>query len=389
MSKFFPLRALTHPSELIRQFTPNWFTLNMGTGIVFILLAQFPLDFPWRMKFVHMLFWADAFFFILFFGLFATRWLFFRHYALPLLRHPVQSMYFGALPMALIPLVNGLVILFPQWSWAPQTALYLWWIDVFLCLGVGWLVPLFQFILQEHSLENMTGVWLLPIVPAEVAASSAGLLALHLPVAQARTLVVTSYALWGMSVPLALGILTLLYFRLAVHKLPPKDMGVSTWLALGPLGTGALALQTLGVAAPYALHGSPLASLGQLAEPIGVVGALVLWGLGLWWLVTAMVLTQVQVRRGLPFNLGWWGFTFPLGVYIASTYALGSHTGIVAFTIFAAMLTVGLVGIWIVVATRSLHGLWSGHLVHAPCLASRVTVPHPLVKTVNVGQKNH
>ncbi|MDE3020853.1 MAG: TDT family transporter [Pseudomonadota bacterium] len=375
MRKFFPLHALAHPSELIRQFTPNWFTLNMGTGILFILLAQFPFNFPWRMGIVHMLFWADTLFFMLFFGLFTTRWLFFRHYALPLLRHPVQSMFFGALPMALIPLVNGLVMLFPQWSWGSQAALYLWWFDVFLSLGVGWLVPIYQFVLQEHSLENLTGVWLLPIVPAEVAASSAGLLAMHLPVSQARILVVTGYALWGMSVPLALGILTLLYFRLAVHKLPSKDMGVSTWLALGPLGTGALALQTLGVAAPHALSGSPLSALGLLAEPMGVAGALILWGLGLWWLMTAMVLTLVQIRRGLPFNLGWWGFTFPLGVYIASTFALGIHSGIIAFTFFSVLLTVALAGIWSVVAARSLYGLWSGHLVHAPCLASMTEVP--------------
>ncbi|MBW4046453.1 MAG: TDT family transporter [Proteobacteria bacterium] len=371
MHRFLPLQALAHPRELIRQFTPNWFTLNMGTGIVFTLLAQFPLDFPGRMLLVHVLFWADAAIFIFFFTLFTTRWIFFRHYALPLLRHPVQSMFLGALPMALIPLINGLATMFPQWPWAPQAAVQLWWLDVALSLAVGWLVPLMMFCAQEHGLDRMTGVWLLPIVPAEVAASSAGLLANHLPLPQARDLVVAGYALWGMSVPLALGILTLLYFRLAVHKLPPQEMAVSTWLTLGPLGTGALALQTLGVAAERALVGTPLAPLASLAEPLGVVGALVLWGFGLWWLLTAALLTAVQARRGLPFNLGWWGFTFPVGVFIAATYGLGVHTGLRAFTVFAAALTSALLGIWLVVAARSLHGLWHGHLVHAPCLADR------------------
>ena len=371
MRRLLPLRALAHPRELVRQFTPNWFTLNMGTGIVFTLLAQFPMDFPGRMALVRALFWADAGMFIFFIIVFATRWLLFRQYALPLLRHPVQSMFLGALPMALIPLVNALGTMFPQWPWAPQAAVQLWWLDVVLSLAVGWLVPLMMFCAQEHRLERMTGVWLLPIVPAEVAASSAGLLANHLPLTQAAHLVVAGYVLWGMSVPLALGILTLLYLRLALHKLPPQDMAVSTWLSLGPLGTGALALQTLGVAAERALAGTVLAPLTALAEPLGVVGALVLWGFGLWWLLTAAFLTLVQARRGLPFNLGWWGFTFPVGVFIAATYALGTHTGMGAFTVLAAALTSALLGIWLVVAARSLHGLWHGHLVHAPCLADR------------------
>ena len=369
MHKVLPLRALAHPRELIRQFTPNWFTLNMGTGIVFVLLAQFPLDFPGRMTLVYGLYWTDAAFFLLFTGLFITRWLLFRQYALPLLRHPVQSMFLGALPMALIPLANGLATLFPQWPWAIGAAVQLWWLDVLLSLAIGWLVPSVMFVTQEHSLERMTGVWLLPIVPAEVAASSAGLLAPHLPLDQARTLVVTGYALWGMSVPLALGLLTLLYLRLAVHKLPPREMAVSTWLTLGPLGTGALALQTMGAAAPRALAHSVLAPLGAVAQPLGVAGALVLWGLGLWWLVTAAVLTVVQWRRGLPFNLGWWGFTFPVGVFVAATYALGTDTGVTAFTRLATLLTSAVAGIWLVVIVRSLHGLWHGHLVQAPCLA--------------------
>ena len=29
-----PLRQLEHPREVIRQFTPNWFAVTMGTGIL-------------------------------------------------------------------------------------------------------------------------------------------------------------------------------------------------------------------------------------------------------------------------------------------------------------------------------------------------------------------
>ncbi|OIQ94273.1 hypothetical protein GALL_237990 [mine drainage metagenome] len=41
----------------------------MGTGIVLVLLAQFPLDFSGRMALVYGLYWTDAAFFLLFTGL--------------------------------------------------------------------------------------------------------------------------------------------------------------------------------------------------------------------------------------------------------------------------------------------------------------------------------
>lgn len=371
MSSWKPLNRLPSPVELVRQFTPNWFTVNMGTGITFLLLAQFPAHIAGLHGLAYGLFIADAVLFALFSGIFAARWLLFTEDALPLLRHPVQSMFLGAIPMALIPLVNGLVLFHPGDPLVAQWATHLWWIDAGLSLLTGWLVPWYQFTAQDHALERMTGVWLLPVVPAEVAASSAGYLAQHLPAAQAQSLVVAGYALWGMSVPIALGILTVLYLRLALHKLPPKELGVSTWLSLGPIGTGAFALLTLGAAAPQAFAGTIMASVAALAAPLGAIGALVLWGLGLWWLVTAVALTAIQVRRGLPFNLGWWGFTFPLGVYTAASLTLGQRTGLPFFTAFAAMLIVALVGAWAVVAARSAHGLWHGHLVQAPCLSCK------------------
>ena len=108
-----------------------------------------------------------------------------------------------------------------------------------------------MFTQQEHSIEKMTAVWLIPVVAAEVTAASAGLLVPHLvdPAAAFRMLIL-GYALWAFSVPLAMSILVILVLRLVLHKLPHRDMAASGWLSLGPLGTGALGLLLLGAAAP-------------------------------------------------------------------------------------------------------------------------------------------
>ena len=49
---------------------------------------------------------------------------------------------------------------------------------------------------------------------------------------------ITSYVMWGMGVPLAMAVLVMYYQRLALHKLPPREVIVSCFLPLGPLGMG-------------------------------------------------------------------------------------------------------------------------------------------------------
>jgi tellurite resistance protein TehA-like permease len=75
-----------------------------------------------------------------------------------------------------------------------------------------------------------------------------------------------------------------------------------------------------------------------------VIGGLVLWGYGTWWLVMAASITLTYLRDGLPFNMGWWGFTFPLGVYTLATLNLATQTGMGFFSIMGGILVVALVG---------------------------------------------
>ena len=179
-----------------------------------------------------------------------------------------------------------------------------------------------------------------------------------------------SYALWAYSVPVAFGILALLILRMALHKLPPVGMAASSWLALGPIGTGALAMMVMGGDAPavFGAHGLP--QLGAAMQTAGVMAALLLWGFGLWWLLLAMLITARYFRNGVPFNLGWWGYTFPLGVYTLASLRLGATLHLGIFNAFGCGLAAALAAMWLVVMSRTLHGGWKGHLFVSPCIAS-------------------
>ena len=369
-----PFSHHAHPREIIRQFTPNWFTVTMGTGVVALALNLFPLHLPFLHQLAVGLWLVNIPLFVLCTVLYLARWTFFPRDAMPIFTHSVMPMFLGAIPMGLATIINGFLAfgIAMIGERAVGIALTLWWIDAALAIGFGLLVPFLMFTRQTHSFDSMTAIWLLPIVPAEVTAASGGLLLVHLatPAAAAHMLFLC-YALWAFSVPLACGVLVVLFLRLVLHKLPKRDMAVSSWLALGPLGTGALSLLVLGHDAPGVLGALGMADIGAVAHGLGILGGLVFWGYGAWWLFMAAGITLTYLGEGLPFNMGWWGFTFPLGVFTLATLNLGVQTGMAFFTIFGAILVVALAGFWLMVSVRTLAGGYRGYLFVSPCLASR------------------
>ncbi|WP_298746737.1 TDT family transporter [uncultured Brevundimonas sp.] len=366
-----PLAKLQRPSEVVRQFTPNWFAATMGTGILAIALNQIPIDIP-GVKLVAEGLWVfNIGLFALFTVLYAARWIFFFDGARRIFGHSVVSMFFGCIPMGLATIINGLMA-FGLARWGDgivPLAETLWWIDVAMAVACGVGIPFMMFTRQEHSIDQMTAVWLLPVVAAEVAAVTGGLIAPHLTDPNAAlSVLVVSYSLWALSVPLALSILVILVLRMAIHKLPHAGMAASSWLSLGPIGTGALGMLVLGQAAPAIFTASGLGQYGDAAGGIGLIGGLLLWAYGLWWAAMAALITLRYLRQGLPFNLGWWGYTFPIGVFSVATLKLGTLLPIPAFNIFGVALIAGLAILWLIVGARAIRGAWRGDLFVAPCL---------------------
>lgn len=356
--------------EIVRNFTPNWFAATMGTGALALVLNQFPLPVTGLHAVAVSLWLLNIGLFSLFSLLYIARWILFYQEAKRVFDHPVMSMFFGTIPMGLATIVNGFVAFGPAiiGGQAYVVAHSLWWLDAAMSVACGVAIPYFMFTRQNHSIEKLTAIWLLPVVACEVAAASAGLIAPHLGTQEALLLLVLGYVLWAYSVPLAMSILVLLFLRLALHKLPERDLGVSAWLALGPIGTGALGLLLLGGDAPAIFAANGQAGIGDTAFGLGVIGGIVLWGYGAWWLALATLKTLRYLREGLPFNLGWWGFTFPLAVYTLATLALYRATGITFFSVVAAILTINLAMLWIVVTTRTVGGAWTTALFVSPCL---------------------
>lgn len=101
---------------------------------------------------------------------------------------------------------------------------------------------------------------------------------------------------------------------------------------------------------------------------MGFIVALVMWSYGLLWF--ALALASIWKAHPIPFNMGWWGFTFPLGVYALSTILIGEELPSEFFRVLGTIFAVAVVLLWFLIAVRTAKGAWTGKLFYAPCLAN-------------------
>lgn len=216
--------------------------------------------------------------------------------------------------------------------WLVHLAWAFWWLDALLSMATCISMPFVVMHRHKPGLQNTTAALLLPIVPAVVAAATGGVVADALPDARrALTTLVASYVLWGIGELLAGCVLALYFHRLTVHSLPPRDAIVSVFLPVGPLGQGGFAVQQLGAVAlrllpetrAFAAAGVDAARAAEALYVVGLFLGLVMWGFALVWVCFALV--SLATAHSFPFNMGWWGFTFPLGVWATCTGMLAAN----------------------------------------------------------------
>ncbi|KAL4434057.1 hypothetical protein ABPG75_000498 [Micractinium tetrahymenae] len=360
-----PLSRVQRASDLARHFDPAWHVACMSTGQFALQLAAFPFRSAGgaaALKALGFALWClNVVLFCAFTVLLLIRVTVLRG-AAALVRDGSQSLSLAAMPMALATVVDGISQLLPGGfsESARSAAVVLWWLVVALSLAASCGLPYTMFTAHRHSLEGMSVVWAVPMLPGVVAASSGGTLALRCPPggAAARDILLASYALCGLSRFLSVLVLAVYFQRLALHRLRPPAQVPGLFLPAGPLGMAALDFLLLGsatrVACPASGGGDGLAagsppavegvglSLSGLAAVMdygGTAAALLLWGAAAWWVLMAAAACALN-WRSIPFSLGWWGAVFPFGTFTGATLQLAAKLGSQPFRGLGAALDV-------------------------------------------------
>ncbi|KAK3669146.1 Plasma membrane sulfite pump involved in sulfite metabolism [Recurvomyces mirabilis] len=360
--------------RIVQNFTPSWFAVNMGTGIVSILLHNLPYNAHWLRYISYVVFALNVLLFVLFLLISILRYTLYPKIWVAMLQHPMQSLFLGCFPMGLATIINmTCFVCVPAWGggwW--KVAWALWWIDAAIATSTCLYLPFVIMLYHDAKLENVTAAWLLPIVSTIVAAATGSIVAAIMPHPQLQLItIITSYILWGKGVSLAMVVLVCYFLRLTTQRLPPKEVIVSVFLPLGPLGQGGFCIQNLGSVARQVFRETdtlPLSMVyaGDILYIVGFMIGMVMWAFGLVWFFFA--LATIWHTPKFPFNLGWWGFTFPLGVYTVCTTQLAKELPSAFFRVVGTAFSVAVTLLWIVVTCGTLKSAYSGEILVAPCL---------------------
>lgn len=356
------LRELERPSHAFRDIGPNWFASVMGTGIIATAAALLPFDWPlakqlaiapWALAVVLLVAIAAAT---------AIHWGRHPERARGHLSNPAMAPFYGCPPMALLTVGAGTLLVGSQVIGAHAAFVVdsvLWALGTVAGIATAIAIPALMIRRGDLTPRDASATWLLPVVPPSVSASTGAALIAHLPTAGLQqAMLLGCYALFGVSVLLAALMIGLLWFRLIFVDLGPPRVVPTLWIVLGVLGQSVTAAGLLGAHAGELLR----APYGEGLEAFGVVYGLPVWGFAMAWMAIAALLTVRAARRGLPFSLTWWSFTFPVGTVVTGTAELATQTGARCFAWLAVCVFALLLVAWAAAFLNTLRGAWTGRV---------------------------
>ena len=351
------------PGMALHSFHPGWFGAVMGTAIVGVAAFMNPgsvpaIKAPLSVLGIAMvvLAWVAA---IVIGVPYVLRWVRHPEAATKDLVHPVMGAMYATFPAGMVVLATATAAVGP--AVLPPAAVF-WLVAVLggvgaiLAFAVSVVLAYLLFVTPSVGVEAANGGWFIAPVTNIIVPMVFVPLIPGVGPGMGQFLLIASYAYWGMGFFLFLMVASLLYDRMVYHPLPAAPLAPSLWIGLGPIGVGGLALVRM------AQGGS--AAWGALAPTItmlSALGALILWGFGLWWLAASILLLRRYLGGGgLPYGIGWWAFTFPVGAYTVDTLTLARVWKVGAMEWFGVLLFLLLAVFWLVVAVRTLVGMRTG-----------------------------
>ncbi|KIM30664.1 hypothetical protein M408DRAFT_328198 [Serendipita vermifera MAFF 305830] len=365
--------------ERIKHFTPSWFTVVMGTGVIGILVNNLPYGDPEARYIVSLGFLLlNTLLFIFFIGVSISRYIMFPKIWYMMLMHPVQSLFLSAFPMALATIISASISLSLYRNGTPALTMALWgiwWLDVALSMGSCILIPYVMITRHNHLIDQQNAAWLLPVVPPIVASSAGAVLCNALVETEPQKAIITIAVSCGMlSIGLSLAIIlsTTYVLRLIIHGTPKAGLVVSVFIPLGPCGQGGYALLMLSHHFSKLISTSDIPNgelYGSIATCIATAGALVLWSIGFWFGVIAIIsLVEFFYNSRIPFGVNFWGMIFPNGVYCLLTLQLGAYLDIDFFRVTGTVFSAFTAVLWFAISCKTLYLARGGAIFHAPCL---------------------
>ncbi|WVF70057.1 hypothetical protein IAT40_004844 [Kwoniella sp. CBS 6097] len=360
-------------------FTPQVFTICMGTGIMAVLLQNNPYQFKGMKIISTIVFLLDLILFATIAVTFFSRWVIFPKSTAKMFESDVeQTTYLSTTTIASATLVE-LVSLVCGSTWHNwQYACFgLWWATVLLSLISSTTTYWLLIRDEEVEISNLTPTLMYPVTGLVATASAGSVLVEYTPlsVKLAMPVVIVSYLLVGAGLLLAILTLSAFFLRLLHNQTPePKKVGTQL-IPIAPFSNIAYSFDSLGNLAGPKRHIFQAYGKGSVVDPIfgqalyatGFVLGLCIWGFTTFWLLICIV----AFIRDIPkthFNLNMWSTIYPVGVYGLTCSKLASDLDSRAFRVVSTIILIVVVIYWLYLIAFTLPAVVSGELFLAEAL---------------------
>jgi C4-dicarboxylate transporter/malic acid transport protein len=333
-------------ADIARTFAPGWFAAVMGTGVLALTTRSLGQHWPVLAPLAEALHWFNSLLFIVLAVPWLTRWLRFRPAAMQTMMHPVQANFYPTFSIALL-------VLAAQWlAFTPWVgvALALWWLGVVFHFVFSFAVLFLMFRGEHVAVDHVTPAKFIPAVGLVVIPLAGAPLLPYMDGGLHEWVLTINAIGLGAGSMLYLGLLGITLFRSYMARPAFGILTPTVWIHLAPIGVIPVSLMNLLEQLPF-----------PAAREAGMVLMLLVWGFGVWWLVMASLLTLAARAAGqLPFALSWWGFTFPLGAFVAESLRLTRMLGWSSTFAIGIAAWLLLVFLWAVTLVRTVRGVASG-----------------------------
>ncbi|KPI36519.1 Sulfite efflux pump SSU1 [Cyphellophora attinorum] len=365
--------------RVCHNFSTVWFTVAMDTGVLSVVLRQFPYPSHWTRVCSAIMFVTTVVLAATFASIYLIRWTRFRKDTFNATHLEAEEIALQACPAITWALITIQVQLTCAQSWGygcTILAYVMWWI------GLVWIVSICVTLylhLIKHPSQSIIDRFLptavfIPIVGIFTQANAAGVIVngaindTRMSAAMAVPIIIVGFMLVGFGLGLAIVMYSIYAHRLMTSGFPEALKIPSMILTIGPCGQSASALLNLSAAAvahgnfeKYA-KGFFLTSTG--ADIIRIqctLAALLLVGFAIFWMcVDYYALVTGLIRRKIHPSLFWWSSIFPVGTVVTALSGLGKDLDSPAFKICSIILFVFLLCIYFVNWGFTVPMTWSG-----------------------------
>ncbi len=351
-----------HEKHMIKYFAPGWFAVIMGTGGLGNILFLWKDSISWLQYAGTALAALALALYFLALVPWLIRWFKYFEYVRRDLHHPIATNFFVTMPVATTIIGTNVHVIWSQYltQHAVFVLTFIAWIAAII--GVMFFTFYTTFRLMSKDVapepETMNFSWIMaPIANMALLLNGNPVLELAHKYHPdwSMSIFIANTAFLGIGFFLFLFISAIIFVRLVYHPLPPAETTPSFGIFLSAVGLAVSAI------IDSAKNAQTMGLLGDINTSL--LSAAVIWGFGIWIVGIIVIICIHQLRRGgIPFNLGWWAFIFPLAAYTICSQKIAAYYLSPLTVFYAVFLTVLLSALWLYTFMNTIKGVTSSAL---------------------------